>query len=141
MYGWEQCKKNMTKMANSTMGYIALTRQLASFCKGRVGDNCRDRSIFIMACMDSRGWGAPTPPIYIYQLSYICSLYSLYAARFGPPQTKFLGTPMQLFLMTPYSVLTEIKVVRNYVINNIELYDQLFKCIVFTPRVSKVGKN
>ena len=34
MYGWEQCKKKMTKMANSTVGYIALLRQLASFCKG-----------------------------------------------------------------------------------------------------------
>ena len=37
LYGWEQCKKNMTKMANSIVGYIlyiALLRQLASFCKG-----------------------------------------------------------------------------------------------------------
>ena len=31
MYGWEQCKKKITKMANSIVGYIALQRQLASF--------------------------------------------------------------------------------------------------------------
>ena len=53
-------------MANSLVGYIALLRQLASFCKGWVGDHCRDRSICIMAYIDSRGWGEPTPPIYIY---------------------------------------------------------------------------
>ena len=53
-------------MANSTVGYIALLRQLASFCKGWVSDHCRDRSICILAYMDSRGWGAPTPPIYMY---------------------------------------------------------------------------
>ena len=63
--------KKMTKMANSLVGYIALLRQLASFCKGWVGDHCRDRSICIMAYMDSRGWGEPIPPIYIYQLSYV----------------------------------------------------------------------
>ena len=34
MHGWEQYKKKMMKMANSTVGYIALLRQLASFCKG-----------------------------------------------------------------------------------------------------------
>ena len=32
---------------------------------------------------------------------------------------------IQLFSMTPYSVLIEIKVVRNYVINNFKLHDQL----------------
>ena len=32
---------------------------------------------------------------------------------------------MQLFLMTPYSVLIEIEIVRNYVINNFKLHDQL----------------
>ena len=32
---------------------------------------------------------------------------------------------IQLFPITPYSVLVEIKVVRNYVINNIKLHDQL----------------
>ena len=30
---------------------------------------------------------------------------------------------IQLFLMTPYSVLIEIEVVRNYVINNFGLHD------------------
>ena len=38
---------------------------------------------------------------------------------------KILG--LQLFPMTPYIVLVEIKVVRNYVINNFELHDQLFR--------------
>ena len=42
--------------------------------------------------------------------------------------------------MTPYSVLIEIKLVRNYVINNFKLYDQLFKYTVFTPRVLKLAK-
>ena len=32
---------------------------------------------------------------------------------------------LQLFPMTPYIVLVGIKVVRNYVINNFELHDQL----------------
>ena len=32
---------------------------------------------------------------------------------------------VQLFPMTPYIVLIEIKVVRNYVINNFKLHDQL----------------
>ena len=58
--------KTMTKMTNSLVGYIALLRQLASFCKGWVGDHCRDRSIHFMAYMASRGWGKPTPPIYIH---------------------------------------------------------------------------
>ena len=82
-------------MANSLVGYIALLRQFASFYKGWVGDHCRDRSIFIMTYMDSRGWGEPTPPI--CQLLY--SLYNLHAARFGPlPQTKFLATPMWTYM-------------------------------------------
>ena len=42
--------------------------------------------------------------------------------------------------MTPYSVLIEIKLVRNYVISNFKLYDQLFKYTVFTPRVLKLAK-
>ena len=43
--------------------------------------------------MDSREWGEPTLPIYIYQLLYIYSLHNFHAARFGPPpQTKFLDT-------------------------------------------------
>ena len=82
----------MTKTANSLAGYIALLRQLAFFCKGWVGDDCRDHSICIMACMESCGWGAPTP--YIYQLFmyiytglyiFIYSSYNLHAVRFGPP--------------------------------------------------------
>ena len=81
----------MMKMTNSLVGYIALLRQLASFCKGWVGDQCRDRSICIMACTDSRGSDEPTPPVYIYQLSYIYSLYNLYAARFAPPPNKISG--------------------------------------------------
>ena len=36
--------KKMRKMANSRKGYIALPWQLASFCKGWVGDRCCDRS-------------------------------------------------------------------------------------------------
>ena len=32
---------------------------------------------------------------------------------------------MQLFLMSPHSVLIEIDIVRNYVINNFKLHDQL----------------
>ena len=32
---------------------------------------------------------------------------------------------LQLFPMTPYIVLVEIKVVRNYVMNNFKLHDQL----------------
>ena len=38
--------------------------------------------------------GEPTPPTYICTLLYIYSLYNLHAARFGPPQTKFVATPM-----------------------------------------------
>ena len=34
LYGWEQCKNKMMKITNSTVGYIALLRQLASVCKG-----------------------------------------------------------------------------------------------------------
>ena len=67
----------MTKMANSFMGYIALLRQLASFCKGWVGDHCRNRSICSMAYMYSRGWGEPTPPIYIYIVYTIYTLLDL----------------------------------------------------------------
>ena len=63
-------KKKMMKMANSTVGYIALLRQLTSVCKGWISDHCRDRSICILAYMDSRGWGAPTPPIYTYKYIY-----------------------------------------------------------------------
>ena len=60
MYGWEQCKKNITKMA------LLWDLQLSNgnwppFCKGLVGDHCRDCSTCILAYMDSRGWGAPTP--------------------------------------------------------------------------------
>ena len=54
-------------MANSSVGYIVLLRQLASFCKGWVGDHCRDRSICIMTHMDSKRWGEPIPLIYIYE--------------------------------------------------------------------------
>ena len=32
---------------------------------------------------------------------------------------------IQFFLMTSYSVLIEIEVVRNYIVNNFELHDQL----------------
>ena len=63
-------------MANSPVGNIALLRQLASFCKGWVGDHCRDRSISIMAYMDLRGLGELTPPIYIY-VNYYMYIYSL----------------------------------------------------------------
>ena len=81
-------------MANSLVGYIAHLRQLVTFCKGWVGDHYRDRSICIMEYMDSREWGEPTLPIYISTIIYIYSLYNFHAARFGPPQTKFLGTPV-----------------------------------------------
>ena len=39
---------------------------------------------------------------------------------------------IQLFPMIAYNVLVEIKVVRNYVINNFELDNQLLGCAVFT---------
>ena len=39
----------MTKMANSLVEYIALLRQLVSFCKGWVGDRCCDFSIKLYA--------------------------------------------------------------------------------------------
>ena len=81
-------------MANSLVGYIALLRQLVTFCKGWVGDHYRDRSICIMEYMDSREWGEPTLPIYISTIIYIYSLYNFHAARFGSLQTKFLATPM-----------------------------------------------
>ena len=64
------------KMANSNVGYTALLRQLASFCKGWVSDHCCDRSICILAYMDSTGWVAPTPPIYI-------NIYTRETAAFG----------------------------------------------------------
>ena len=60
----------MTKMANCLVGYIALLRQLASFCKGWVGDQCRDCSMCIMIYMDSRDWGKLTPPIYVNYYIY-----------------------------------------------------------------------
>ena len=63
----------MTKMAKSLMGYIAHLRQLASFCKGWVGDHCRNHSICIIAYMDSRG---PTPPIYMY-IYIVYTIYTL----------------------------------------------------------------
>ena len=69
-------------MANSPVGYIALLRQLASFCTGWVSDHCRDLSISNMAYMDSRGWGAPTPPVYVNYI-YIYSLYNLHAGTEG----------------------------------------------------------
>ena len=39
--------------------------------------------------------------------------------------------PIQLFPMSPCSVLIEIKVVRNYVINNFKLNDQLSRIYSF----------
>ena len=56
---------NNVRNDDENANYIALLQQLASFYKGWVGDHCRDRSICILAYMDSRGWGSPTPPIYI----------------------------------------------------------------------------
>ena len=58
-------------MANSLVGYIALLRQLASFCKGCVSYDCRDRSICIMEYMDSREWGEPTLTVYISTIIYV----------------------------------------------------------------------
>ena len=37
--------KNMTKIANSLVGYIALLWQLAFLCNGWAGDRCCDCSI------------------------------------------------------------------------------------------------
>ena len=80
-------------MTNSTVGYIALLRQLASFCNGCVGDPCHDRSICIIAYMDLRGWGASTPPIYINYIYIVHKSYTL--LDLAPlPQTKYLGTPI-----------------------------------------------
>ena len=78
----------MKKMANSPVGYIALLRQLASFCKGWVGDHCCDRSIYIMAYMDLRGWSESTPPIYIYVNYYICIVYTIYTLLDLAPPPK-----------------------------------------------------
>ena len=47
---------------------------------------------------------------------------------------------IQLFPITPYSVLIRIKVVRNYVMNNLSSMINSLGCTVFTPRVSEVGK-
>ena len=80
-------KNEMTKMANSLVGYIALLRQLSSFCKDWVGDH----SISIMASMNLRGWGAPAPRIYMY-IYIVLTIYTL--LDLAPPQTKFLGTPV-----------------------------------------------
>ena len=45
------------------------------------------------------------------------------------------------FQFPPYSVLVQMKVVRNDVMNIFELNDQFFKIYtVFTPRASEVGK-
>ena len=91
-------------MANSLVGYIhiALLRQLASFCKGWIGNHCRDRSISIMAYMDSRGWGEPTPPIYIYTHT-VYTIYTL--LDLAPPKQNFwlhqcLAYTFSLFLET-----------------------------------------
>ena len=35
-------------------------------------------------------------PAYVYIFIYIYGSYNLHAARFGPPQTKFLGTPVEV---------------------------------------------
>ena len=46
--------KNVTQMANSLLGYIALLRLLASFCKGRVGDrSIQNRALFNVMCYQS----------------------------------------------------------------------------------------
>ena len=82
----------MTKIVNSLVGYIALLRELVSFCKGWVGDHCHDRSICIMTYMDSKGWGEPPPPIYICQLLYIY-IYNIYTIctllDLAPPKQNF----------------------------------------------------
>ena len=69
-------------MANSLVGYITLLRQLPFFCKGWVGDHCRNRSICSRAYMYSRGWGEPTPPIYI-----VYTIYTL--LDLAPPKQNF----------------------------------------------------
>ena len=43
--------------------------------------------------------------------------------------------------MTRYSVLIEIEVVRNYVINNFEYYDQLLNMHCFLTFASKVDQK
>ena len=50
---------------------------------------------------------------------------------------------IQLFPITPYSVLVEITVVRNYVMNNFKLHDKALSpyCTVLPPEVSKVDKT
>ena len=72
----------MTKMANSSVGYIALLPQLASFCKGWVGDHCRDRSISIM------GWAHPT---YIYICKFLCIYIYFTRCSIWPPPNKISG--------------------------------------------------
>ena len=52
----------------------------------------------------------------------------------------FLNHLIQLFPMTPYSILVQIKVVRNYVQNNFKHHDYSLGYTVFTPRDSEVGK-
>ena len=42
--------------------------------------------------------------------------------------------------MTPYIVLIEIKVVRSYVIKTLNLMINSLGYIIFTPRLSEVGK-
>ena len=89
MYGWKQCKKKMTKMDNSLVGYIALL-SARLLCKGWVGDHFCDCSICIMAYMDSRGWDEPTPPIYIYMSIIIYIVFTIYTLLdLAPPKQNF----------------------------------------------------
>ena len=77
-------------MANSLVGYIALLRQLVTFCKGWVGDHYRDRSICIMEYMDSRKWGEPTLPIYIITIISIYIVYTIFTLLdLAPPKQNF----------------------------------------------------
>ena len=51
-------------------------------------------------------------------------------ASFSPQELPKIQT-LQLFPMTPYIVLVEIKVVKNYVTNNFKLHDQLSRICSF----------
>ena len=96
-YVWmETMWKNITKMANSLEGCIALLRQLASFCKGWATMTVAiARYVLAMICMDSRGWGEPTYIyIYISIIIYIYIVYTIYAlldlASLPPKQNFWL---------------------------------------------------
>ena len=87
--------KKMRKMANSLVGYIALLRSSPSFAEVGSAITAAIARCSIMAYMDSRGWGEPTPPIHIsiiiYIYIHIYLVYTIYTLLDLAPPNKISG--------------------------------------------------